>query len=117
MLSKRLADQLRTEIDQGKFSPGDQLPSYRELAATRNISVGTVREAVRLLAQDGRVEIRPGSGAYVQAVDRTTAEEQLRAARAELADVRNQLKTLATGLTDAERRLGRVMRRIPPGAD
>src|SRR5215475_8865195 len=54
--SRRVADQLRTEIDQGKYQPGDQLPSYRDLAATRNIAVGTAREAVRQLELEGRVE-------------------------------------------------------------
>jgi DNA-binding GntR family transcriptional regulator len=117
MLSRGLADQLRAEIDQGAFRPGDQLPSYRDLAATRNIAVGTAREAVRLLEQEGRVEIRPGSGAYVRDARAATAEEQLREVRAELAGVRSQLKAVAAALTDAEHRIGRAMSRIRPGAD
>jgi DNA-binding GntR family transcriptional regulator len=117
LLSRGLADQLRTEIDQGTFAPGDQLPSYRDLAATRNIAIGTAREAVRLLEQEGRVEIRHGSGAYVREVDAYTAEEQLREARAELADVRTKLRELAAGLADAEHRIGRVASRLLPGAE
>jgi GntR family transcriptional regulator len=115
--SRRVADQLRAEIDQGKYRSGDQLPSYRDLAATWNIAVGTAREAVRLLEQEGRVEIRHGSGAYVLDAHPATAEEELREARAELADVRGRLKDLAAALTDAEHRIGRAMSRIQPGGD
>lgn len=110
MLSRQLADQLRAEMDQGNFKPGDQLPSYRDLAATRNMAVGTAREAVRLLEHEGRVEIRHGSGAYVRAAHGDTADDRLREARAELAEVRSQLKEL-------EQRVSRVMRLVLPGAD
>jgi len=110
LLSRQLADQLRAEMDQGNFKPGDQLPSYRDLAATRHIAVGTAREAVRLLEHEGRVEIRHGSGAYVRDSHADTADDRLREARAELAEVRGQLKAL-------EQRIGRVARLIQPGAD
>lgn len=115
--SRQVADQLRVDIDQGKYGPGDQLPSYRDLAATRNIALGTAREAVRLLEQEGRVEIRHGSGAYVRDAHSATADEQLRQARAELADVRSRLKDLAAAVTDVEHRVGQAMSRIQPGAD
>jgi GntR family transcriptional regulator len=114
--SRRVADQLRAEIDQGTYGPGDQLPSYRDLAATRDIAVGTAREAVRLLEQEGRVEIRHGSGVYVREQHTATADEQLREARAELAEVRGRLKDIAAALADAERRIGQAMSRIQPGA-
>lgn len=117
MLGRRLADQLRAEIDHGTFRPGNQLPSYRDLAAERNISVGTAREAVRLLEQEGRVEIRPGSGVYVRDARAATAAEQLREARAELVNIRSQLKALVAAVTDTEHRIGRAMSRIQPGAD
>lgn len=114
--SRRVADELRAEIDQGKYAPGDQLPSYRELAATKDIAVNTAREAVRLLEQEGRVEVRHGSGAYVRDEHGGSADEQLREARAALADARSRLKDIAVAVADAEARVSQAMSRIQPGA-
>lgn len=110
-----VADRLRDDIDQGKYSPGDQLPSYRDMATVQDVSAGTVRDAVHLLEREGRVEIRHGSGAYVR--DVSAADKQLLKALAELADVRSQLNGIAAAVTDAERRVSQAMNRIRPGAD
>src|SRR5262245_29206178 len=58
-----LAARLRSEADH--LSAGDRLPSSRELVRRYGVSPVTVSKAIALLAAEGRVLTRPGSGAYV----------------------------------------------------
>ena len=57
---------LQKMIDDGKFNPGEKLPSERELVAQFSISRSVVREALRVLEAQGLVTIRQGKGVYVQ---------------------------------------------------
>ena len=47
--------------------PGDRLPSETELAARFGVARGSVREALKLLEQDGLVDVRHGLGRFVSA--------------------------------------------------
>jgi GntR family transcriptional regulator len=62
---RRIADSLRQEIETGRLSGGDQLPTEQELAEIWGASRSTVREAIRVLATRGLVEARPGQGTFV----------------------------------------------------
>lgn len=62
---------LRTEI--GRLSPGDRLPSSRDLIARHGVGPVTVARAIALLAAEGAVVTRPGSGTYVTARGRRPA--------------------------------------------
>lgn len=66
---EQLADRLATALALGHFSPGERLPSERELAVQLRTSRATVADAVRRLAHEGAVEVRRGrlGGAYVRA--------------------------------------------------
>jgi len=66
-LSAGIADRLRTEIGQGRFKPGEQLPGHRALASIFGVSVGSVREALSMLISEGRIETRAGRGTFVAA--------------------------------------------------
>lgn len=48
--------------------PGDQLPTEEELAARFEVSRSTLREALRLLQQDGVLDVRHGNGRYLSAL-------------------------------------------------
>ncbi|MBP5074609.1 FadR family transcriptional regulator [Pseudomonas chlororaphis] len=61
-------EQLRQRINDGIWSIGQRLPTEPELAAELGISRNTVREAMRVLAFSGLVEIRQGDGSYLRAV-------------------------------------------------
>lgn len=52
-------------IQDGKYQPGEQLPSEKELAAQLGISRPTLREALLNLEQDGLVVRRHGVGTFV----------------------------------------------------
>lgn len=62
---QQLASSLRAAIAQGIFPVGQRLPSVRELARTRGISITTAVNALRLLEQDGITSACPRSGHYV----------------------------------------------------
>lgn len=65
-LYQRVANQIIELIDSGAFPPGARLPAERELAETFGVSRVSVREAAIALQAQGRLDIRRGSGAYVQ---------------------------------------------------
>jgi GntR family transcriptional repressor for pyruvate dehydrogenase complex len=56
-------------IRDGRYRPGDRLPSERDLAEDLSVSRPTMREAIQSLATLNIVEVRRGSGVYVAALD------------------------------------------------
>ncbi|MCW2998937.1 MAG: GntR domain protein [Solirubrobacterales bacterium] len=59
--------QIAERIQFGELRTGDQLPPERALATQMQISRPTVREALKVLAESGVLEVRPGptGGAFV----------------------------------------------------
>jgi len=73
-LAKAAAAKLRDAILSGDLSPGSPLPEV-ELSESLNISRGTTREALRLLQEEGLVEIVPHRGASVTRLTPRKVEE------------------------------------------
>lgn len=66
-LSDRVADDILTMIMiEKRFSPGEKLPNEIDLSGELKVSRTTLREAFRILAAGGVVEIRRGLGTYVR---------------------------------------------------
>lgn len=65
-LPEQVADQLSEKILSGVLPVGDALPTEPELCEGYGVSRTVVREAVRLLASKGLVEVRHGSGMRVR---------------------------------------------------
>ncbi|AKS06232.1 FadR/GntR family transcriptional regulator [Pseudomonas trivialis] len=61
-------EQLRQRISQGVWAIGERLPTEPELSAELGISRNTVREAMRVLAFSGLIEIRQGDGSYLRSM-------------------------------------------------
>ncbi|MGF6392716.1 FadR/GntR family transcriptional regulator [Pseudomonas plecoglossicida] len=59
-------ERMRERILQGDWAVGERLPTEPELAVDMGISRNTVREAMRVLAFSGLVEIRQGDGSYLR---------------------------------------------------
>jgi DNA-binding FadR family transcriptional regulator len=72
LVKRSLVDQalehLRLRINQGVWAVGQKLPTEPELSAELGVSRNTVREAMRVLAFSGLIEIRQGDGSYLRAV-------------------------------------------------
>lgn len=56
-----LADQLRTQIHGGQLGPGDRLPNERDLATLLGVGRITVREAIRMLVEEGYLVSKRGN--------------------------------------------------------
>ena len=73
-LGKRAADDLRRAILIGRYQPGERLVEDR-LSAELGISRVPIREALRTLAGDGLVEVRPNRGATVAVISAEMARD------------------------------------------
>jgi DNA-binding FadR family transcriptional regulator len=65
-LYRQIAEQIRSLIRSGEYAPGARLPPERDLAKQLGVSRPSVREALIALEVEGLVEVRIGSGIYVQ---------------------------------------------------
>lgn len=57
--------QLRTKIQAGEYPAGSKLPSESEFCLQFEISRGTIRKVLELLAEDGLIHSLHGKGVYV----------------------------------------------------
>jgi GntR family transcriptional regulator len=65
---EQIADQLRSAIVSGNWMVGHALPSEQQLAQDHQVAVGTIRQAVALLVEQGLVERVHGRGTFVRGV-------------------------------------------------
>jgi GntR family transcriptional regulator len=64
-LPELMAASIRRSIQDGRLAPGQQLPSEPELAQQLGVSRTTLRDAVRILVDEGALERRRGIGTFV----------------------------------------------------
>jgi GntR family transcriptional repressor for pyruvate dehydrogenase complex len=81
-LYRQIADQIRMLIKSGEFPAGARLPPERDLAKQLGVSRPSVREALIALEVEGLVEVRIGSGIYVQPASDTLAGQRTHEAEA-----------------------------------
>ena len=62
----QLAEQIRLLVRRGALSPGDPLPTVRELAVALGINANTVARVYRDLQQEGLLRLERGLGTFVQ---------------------------------------------------
>ncbi|MQA64026.1 MAG: FCD domain-containing protein [Actinophytocola sp.] len=60
-LTQGVAEHIRSLIHRGEVGPGDRLPAERDLAEQLGVARFSLREALRILADDGYVEVRRGA--------------------------------------------------------
>lgn len=66
-VADHIARRLAELFESGELKSGDRLPPERRLAEVFGVSRGSVREAIRALAEAGVLESRAGSGTFVMA--------------------------------------------------
>ena len=70
----QLVHQVRHALRLGLLTPGDRLPTAKEVVAATAINPNTVLKAYRELEREGLVEPRPGLGTFVR---RSLAQPEL----------------------------------------
>lgn len=69
-----IADELRSAIMYGQFTPGDQL-GEADLAARLGVSRGPLREAMQRLVQEGLLRSEPHRGLFVIELDESDVQD------------------------------------------
>ena len=67
-LYQQLADNIRSKIASGEYKVGDKIMSERKMAEIYDLNRLTVRKALDVLIQEGRLSAIRGSGTYVKAI-------------------------------------------------
>ncbi len=61
----QIHNHLLRQFRDGAYSPNEPLPGERSLAASMNVAVGTLRQALQQLESDGFIHRIPGKGTFV----------------------------------------------------
>jgi GntR family transcriptional regulator len=62
---RQIIEQVKFGIGSGKLSPGEQLPTVRQLAVSLSINPNTVIRAYRELEIEGLLDTHQGSGTFI----------------------------------------------------
>jgi GntR family transcriptional regulator, transcriptional repressor for pyruvate dehydrogenase complex len=97
--------QLRSRFASGEFKIGDRLPTESTLVEELGVGRTTIREAMRVLAHSGMVEVLQGSGTFLRSIgDSGVLASRLRQARVlEVMEVRRALELEMTRMAAAYR--------------
>ncbi|GAA2738835.1 GntR family transcriptional regulator [Actinocorallia aurantiaca] len=90
---QEIAEEIRQQIDAGRWSAGHRLPSEAALVARFGVARATVRRAFEVLEAEGIVEAVSGKGRFVRA---KTNDESSREASAKYEQVAAQLRREVT---------------------
>jgi GntR family transcriptional regulator len=102
LLHDQVAAQIRRAIADGEARPGERLPPARHLAAVMHVNTNTALRALRLLRDEGLLELRRGHGIRVsgtpqrgallaKAIELVQLSRESGYNRAELLDIIQQL--------------------------
>ena len=74
----QIIDGFKEQISAGILTPGDKLPSVRELAGELAINPNTIQRSYRQLEMEGWIVTVPGKGCFVCSDERLAEEEKKR---------------------------------------
>ncbi|MEM8832133.1 MAG: GntR family transcriptional regulator [Cyanobacteria bacterium P01_G01_bin.19] len=61
----QIAEELKSNIQQQSYLPGDKLPTEKNLADRFQVNRHTVRNAIAILKEEGLIRVDRGRGMYV----------------------------------------------------
>jgi len=94
-ISRQIAEQIATLCASGTLSPGERLPSVRELARELAVNQNTILRVYERLVGEELLEMRHGQGTFVAA---RAKRGQLAVHRERLVDELRQIARQAVGL-------------------
>lgn len=111
----RVTSLLTAQIREGRWQPGERLPSERDLSRSLGVSRGAVREALATLKRAGHIDTRLGEGSFVTSgpSERTAVADERFLATLSIADaleIREDLDVAAVALAVHRRRNSDVLR-------
>jgi GntR family transcriptional regulator len=106
----------RKAIVAGEMRPGDPFPSVRTLSRELKINPNTAHKAILYLTNEGLLEIRPGIGAVVAALPKSTAAARAGLLAGELEALIIEAKKLGLRLEDVVDAVHSQWRRLGPSA-
>ncbi len=74
-LFEQAREQLLTALHLGKLRAGDRLPSVRQMSQHCAINIKTAFSIYQRLSEEGYIELRMGSGAYIADIDRADLDQ------------------------------------------
>jgi DNA-binding transcriptional regulator YhcF (GntR family) len=74
-LFEQAREQLLTALHLGTLRAGDRLPSVRQISQRSGINIKTAFSIYQRLKEEGYIELRTGSGAYVADVDKADMDQ------------------------------------------
>ncbi|UQZ90163.1 hypothetical protein C4J81_13525 [Deltaproteobacteria bacterium Smac51] len=93
----QLASLIKQKISSGEYPPGSRIPSESVISRTYGVAIMTVRQAIRLLSEQGILRRIHGSGTYVCGPDWTRASFNMEG----LLDLLNDRESLDIRILDA----------------
>jgi GntR family transcriptional regulator len=73
----QIVEQIEQMVLAGALTPGDQLPTVRQLASVIRVNFNTVARAYRLLDESGLISTQQGRGTYIMDLPGQTALARL----------------------------------------
>lgn len=108
---RQITDQIRRRIAAGLLSPGEQLPSVRELAAQLLVNPNTVAKVYRDLERERLLETRRGQGTFVSNDAEALAEaDRRRLVSEQLAEVARDVRAFGLSAGEALALFNEVLR-------
>lgn len=102
----QIMQQIRHAILNGQLSPGQALPSIRQLAKDLQISVITTKRAYEELEKEGLIDSVVGKGSFVSGANPQFLREQhLKLFEEKLVEIVKASKALKIGLTELKEHL------------
>lgn len=99
-LPMEVANQIRKQIKSGMLTVGEKLPVEAELVKMFGVGRSSVREAVRLLANEGLLSIEQGRGTFVRKTQSTTETFEQRIRRSDITELREVRKMMECNMTE-----------------
>ncbi|WP_020525392.1 TetR/AcrR family transcriptional regulator C-terminal domain-containing protein [Catelliglobosispora koreensis] len=105
---QQIADDIRALISSGELSPGDRVPSARQITAKWGVAIATATKVLALLQQEGAVTVVPGVGTVVSGLSKVGRPSK----RDHGGLSRERIVAMALDIADAEGLSALSMRRI-----
>ena len=86
-INVRIRGQILAFLDESRLEPGARLPAERDLAVRLGVSRPSVREAIKTLEAEGRLEVRHGNGVFVVSSAEDALRHSLQRSQIEIAEV------------------------------